>query len=129
METQQPQPSKKILWTGRVISAVVVLMLVFSAVMKLMKPQQVLEEFTRLGYAQTLALGIGIVELACAAIYAIPRTTVLGAILVTAYLGGATATHLRIGDPFVPPVIVGVLVWAGLFLRDPRVRALIPLRR
>ncbi len=121
--------SKKLLWAGRILSALLVLMLLFSGVMKLVKPAPVVEEFVRLGYSENLALGIGIVEIVCAVIYAIPRTSVLGAILLTGYLGGATATHVRIGDPFVAPVILGVLVWGGLFFRDDRLRALLPLRR
>jgi len=116
------------LWAGYVVSALPVLMLVFIAVMKLAKPTMVVDEFTRLGYTENVVIALGIVEFACAIIYATPRTAVLGAILLTGYLGGATATHLRIGDPFIPPIIFGVLVWLGLYLRDPRLRALIPLR-
>jgi hypothetical protein len=104
-------------------------MLLFSAAMKFVKPASVVEGFAHLGYPERLALGLGILELACTVIYVIPRTAVLGAILLTGYLGGAIATHLRIGEPFFMPIILGVLVWGGLFLRDPRVRALIPLRR
>ena len=120
--------SKWMLWTGRIISALPVLMLLFSGAMKLAKPTFVVEEFARLGYDESVVVGIGIVEIACAVIYAIPQTSFLGAILVTGYLGGATATHVRIGDPFYAPVIGGVLVWGGLFLRDARLRALIPWR-
>lgn len=127
METQTV--SKKALWAGRIISALPVLMLIFSGVMKLMKPAPVLQEFARLGYQDRHAVILGIVELACVIIYLIPRTAVLGAILVTAYLGGAVATHLRIGDPFFNPIIPGILVWLGLYLRDPRLRALVPLRK
>jgi len=97
--------------------------------MKLMKPPAVEEGFVHLGYPMSLALGLGILEIACAVIYVIPRTSILGAILLTAYLGGATATQVRVGDAFLGPVIAGVLVWGGLFLRDQRLRALIPLRR
>ena len=121
--------SKTALWTGRIITALAVLMLTFSGVMKLVKPAPLVEEFTRLGYGEGLALGIGIVELACVVLYAIPRTAVLGAVLLTGYLGGAVATHVRIGDQFVSPIVVGVVVWLGLFLRDRRLRALLPLRR
>jgi DoxX-like protein len=120
--------SKKMLWAGYIISVLPVLMLLFSGVMKLMKPASVVEGFVRLGYPEGLALGIGVVELACAALYVIPRTSVLGAILLTGYLGGATATHVRIGEPFFAPIVLGVLVWGGLFLRDARLRALLPLR-
>ena len=121
--------SKKKLWAGRILSALPVLMLLFSGVMKLIKPAPVVQEFARLGYPESVVLGIGILELACTVVYVIPRTSVLGAILVTGYLGGATATHVRIGEAlFIIPVILGVLVWGGLFLRDDRLRALIPLR-
>lgn len=124
----QPQVSKKMLWAGRIVSALPVLMLVFSAVIKLIKPTEVVAEFARLGYPESLVVGIGILELVCTVIYIVPRTSVLGAILLTGYLGGATATHVRVGDPFIPPVLGGALVWAGLYLRDARIRALIPLR-
>ena len=74
------------------------------------------------------ANGLGVLELACTALYVIPRTSVLGAILLTGYLGGATVTHLRIGEPFWGPPLVGVFLWGGLYLRDPRLRALIPFK-
>lgn len=126
----QPAPiSKTALWTGYTLSALPVLLLLFSGVMKLMKPPAVAEGFVHLGYPESLALSLGVVELGCTVAYAIPQTSVLGAILLTGYLGGATATNVRVGDSFVGPVVVGVLVWGGLFLRDQRLRALIPLRR
>jgi uncharacterized protein YndB with AHSA1/START domain len=127
--TQAPAVSKKALWAGRVVSALPVLMLLMSAVMKLVKPAPVVEGFTKLGYPEGLALGIGILELVCTALYILPRTSVLGAILLTGYLGGATATHVRVGDPFFTPVLLGVLVWGGLYLRDERLRALLARRR
>jgi DoxX-like family len=120
--------SKKLLWAGWIASALPVLMLIVSGVMKLVKPAPLVEGLARFGYSDSLALGIGIVELACTVIYLIPRTSVLGAILLTGYLGGATATHVRIGDPFFVPIVLGVLVWAGLLLREERLRALLPLR-
>src|SRR3990172_7719497 len=126
--TQTVPVSKTMLWVGRIMSALPVLLLLFSGAMKLVKPAPVVEGFTHLGYPASLALGIGIVELACAVVYVVPRTAVLGAILLTGYLGGATATHLRIGEPFFMPIILGVLVWGGLYLRDDRLRALLPLR-
>jgi hypothetical protein len=90
---------------------------------------EVRESFARFALPASLSLPIGILEFLCALIYVIPRTSVLGAILLTGYLGGATATHVRIGDPtFIVPVIVGVLIWGGLFLRDARLRSLAPLR-
>ena len=88
----------------------------------------VVEGFVHLGYPESLALAIGIVELACTVLYVIPQTAVLGAIVLTGYLGGATASHVRIGEPFHLAVLLGVLMWGGLYLRDERVRALIPLR-
>lgn len=120
--------SKTLLWTGRVLSALPVLMLLMSGVMKLVKPAPVVEGFAHFGYDESIALAIGIVELVCTVIYVIPQTAVLGAILLTGYLGGATATHVRIGEPFFVPIILGVLVWGGLYLRDARLRALLPLR-
>jgi hypothetical protein len=120
--------SKGTLWAGRVVSALPVLALIASGVMKLVKPPQVTETFANLGWDERLALPLAIVELGCTLIYIIPRTAVLGAILLTGYLGGATATHVRIGDQFIPPIILGVLVWVGLWLRDARLRALTPLR-
>ena len=128
LEPQTAPVSKKRLWAGRIISALPVLMLLFSGAMKLIKPAFLVQEFVRLGYPESLALGIGILELSCTVVYVIPRTSIFGAILLTAYLGGATATHVRIGDPFFGPVVLGVLVWVGLYLRDSRLRALVPLR-
>jgi hypothetical protein len=130
--TQTVPASKKMLWTGRIISAVVVLFLLFDSVIKFIKPTPVVEASAHLGLPDSLAFVLGIILLACTAIYAIPRTSILGAILLTGYLGGAVATHLRIGDPLFShvlfPVYMGVLLWGGLFLREDRLRALIPLR-
>ena len=126
--TQAAPVSKKRLWAGRVLSALPVLALLVSAVMKFVKPAAVVEGFTHLGWPERYALGLGIVELGCSVVYLIPRTAVLGAILMTGFLGGAIATHVRIGEPFYFQVTLGVLVWGGLFLRDDRLRALIPFR-
>ena len=121
--------SKRVLWTGRVLSALPILLLLFSAVMKLMRLPAVVLGFAHYGYPESLIVVIGLLELACTIIYAIPRTAVLGAILTTAYLGGATATNVRVGDlSWIVTVILGVLVWAGLYARDTRLRALLPLR-
>lgn len=128
--TNQPVlVSQKMLWTGRIMSALPVLMLTFSGVMKLLNPPGLADGFNHLGVPVNLALGLGILELSCTIIYVIPRTAVLGAILLTGYLGGAILTHLRVGDPFLAPVLPGVLLWGGLYLRDPWLRTLIPLRR
>jgi len=121
--------SKKKLWAGRIISALPVLLLLFSGVMKLMKPPSVLQGMAAYGYPESLIVVIGLLEIACTVIYTIPRTSILGAILLTGYLGGATATNVRVGNPaFIMTVILGVLAWVGLFLRDDRLRAFLPLR-
>jgi len=121
--------SKPVLWVGRVLSALPVLMLSFSAVMKFSRSPQVMEGFVgKFGYPEGTLLPIGVVELFCALLYAVPRTSVLGAILITGYMGGATATHVRVSDPWFMAVLLGVVAWAGLYLREPRLRALLPLR-
>jgi hypothetical protein len=120
--------SKKALWAGRVISALPVLLMGGGGMFMLVDPVPMLKTFAELGYPASLARPIALVEVACVIIYCIPQTAVLGAILLTGYLGGATATHVRIGQPFYLPVAVGVLVWLGLYLREPEVRALIPWR-
>ena len=127
----EPAPvSKKTLWAGRVISALPVLLLLFSGVMKLMKPPSVLQGFAHYGYSESLIPVLGILEIACTLVYLFPRASVLVAILMTGFLGGATASNVRVGDPaFFITVILGVLVWGGLYLRDNRLRALIPLRK
>lgn len=128
MESAAQTVSMKSLWAGRIISALVVLFLLFDAVAKLMKITPVLEAFTRLGFSTGLAVPIGVLLLVCTIVYVIPPRSILGAVLLTAYLGGATVTHLRAGQPFYFPVVFGVLVWGGLYLREDRLRALIPLR-
>ena len=115
-------------WTGWVLSALPALLLLFSATMKLTKNQQAVDGFKNFGYHDTANLGIGIVELACTVLYLIPRTAVLGAILLTGYMGGAIATHMRVGESFILQIMVGVILWGGLYLRDERLRALLPLR-
>lgn len=122
-------PRKAILWTGRVISALPAVMLLFSASMKLSHAPQFVAMFTnKLGYQESSLTGIGILEIACTALYLIPQTAFLGALLLTGYLGGAIATHVRIGEPFGMPLVLGVLVWVGLYLRESRLKALAPLR-
>jgi DoxX-like family len=120
--------SKGKLWTGRIISAILVLFLLADGLAKVMKAGPVLKAFDELGYARTVAVPIGILLLVCTILYAIPRTSIFGAILLTGYLGGATATHVRAGQPFYFPIVFGVLVWLGLFLRETRLHALVPLR-
>jgi hypothetical protein len=121
--------SKTMYWTGWILTILPVLGLVFSAVMKFLKPDDVLKEFSRLGYTESHAMPLGVTEVVCTILYVIPRTSVLGAILLTGYLGGAIATHVRLGEGFAPPLVMGVLVWLGLFLREPRLWPLVPWRR
>ena len=129
METPTPAVPRSLIWTGYVMSALPVLALIMSAVMKFMKPASVLQGFTHLGYSEGAAFQLGVVEIACTLLYIIPRTSILGAILVTGYLGGAVASTYRVGDSWILTVVFGVLVWGGLFLREPRLRSLIPIRR
>ncbi len=123
--------SAKQLWTGRILSTLAVLFLIFDTVIKLMQIQPVKESFARLGYPTSIAVGIGALELACLALYLIPRSSILGAVLLTGYLGGAVATHVRVGDPLLShtffPVYIGALIWGGLALRNSRVRTLATL--
>ena len=132
-DAQSAPLSKGRLWTGRIMSALPALFLFVDALGKLVKPAPVVEGTLQLGYPESVILGLGIVLLACTVLYVIPRTAILGAILLTGYLGGAVATHVRVGSPLFThmlfPVYVGLLIWAGLYLRDERLRALIPLRR
>ena len=123
--------SKKNLWIGRIVSGLPTLFLLVDGAMKLVKPAVVVEATTKLGYSESLIIPIGIVLIACTLLYLIPTTSVLGAILLTGYLGGAVATHVRAAEgvfPIVFPIIFGALLWLGLYLHDPRLRALIPLR-
>ena len=128
---QNAPASKARLWAGRITSALPILFLLMDGVMKLLKPTPVVEATVRLGYPESTILGMGIVLLICTVIYIIPRTCILGAILLTGYLGGAVATHVRVGEgpfPVLFPVVFGVLIWLGLYLRDDRLAALVPLR-
>jgi DoxX-like family len=121
--------SKKMLWTGRVISAIPILLMIFSAVMKLIKAAPLVQGMSRYGYPESQVVTIGVLELLSCIVYVIPNTAVLGAILMTGYLGGATATNFRMNDPsYIMTFLLGVFVWGGLFFRDARVRALLPLR-
>ena len=131
-DTQTAPASKGMLWAGRIISALPILFLLMDGVMKLFKPAPVVEATVRLGFPESTIVPLGIVLLVCTVIYAIPHTSVLGAILLTGYLGGAVASQLRVGLPLfsnvLAPVYVSALIWGGLYLRDSRLRALIPLR-
>jgi DoxX-like family len=131
LDTRPAAVPRRTFWAGRVVSALPALFLLVDAVMKLVKPAPVVEATLALGYPESVILGLGIVLLACTLLYLIPRTAVLGAILLTGYLGGAVATHVRVGDgtfSVVFPVILGAFLWAGLYLRDERVRSLLPWR-
>ncbi len=125
---EQPTISKGAFWGGWVLSILPCLLLLMSASMKFIHPTGFDEGLKHMGWDAGTMFYIGIVEVACVVIYLIPKTSVLGAILLTAYMGGAVATHVRVGDPYIVPILVGVVIWAGLYLRDVRVRHLIPLR-
>lgn len=123
--------AKPALWAGRIITALALLFLIFDGAIKVLRLGPAVEATAQLGYPTSLVAVIGLVELACLAVYLLPRTSVLGAILLTGYLGGAIATQVRAGTPLfsiVFPVIIGAMIWGGLFLREDRLRALIPLR-
>ncbi len=129
---QAAPTSKAMTWAGRIISGITVLFLIFDGVTKVMKVPQVMAASAKMGYPASAIVGTGITLLICVALYVIPQTSIFGAILLTGYLGGAVATHVFVRDPVfdtVFPIIFGVLVWGGLFLRDGQLRGLIPLRR
>jgi Na+/proline symporter len=131
-ETQPASVSKAALWTGRVLSALPALFLLFDAGMKLVKPDFVVKATVDLGYAESVIVPLGAVLLVSTVLYLLPPTSVLGAILLTGYLGGAVATHVHHGDgPFeiIFPVVFGALLWLGLVLRDAQLRTLLPWRR
>jgi DoxX-like family len=115
-------------WTGWILTGIPALFLLLDTVIHLIEIPPVVEAFVQLGYSPTLARPIGVIELVCLVLYMIPRTSVLGAILLTGYLGGAIASNLRVGNPLFShvlfPVYVGALLWAGLYLREPRLRAI-----
>lgn len=127
MASEQPI-SKAKLWISYVVSALPVMLLLLSASFKFIQPPGFEEGLAHMGWNVTTTFYLGFVEIACVIVYLIPRTAVLGAILIAAYMGGAVATHVRVGDPFWIQVLVGVFVWFGLWLREPRVTALIPFR-
>ena len=117
--------------TGYILSAIPVLFLLMDGIMKLFKPSFVIDATQELGYNETVIVPLGIVLTACTILYMIPRTAFLGAVLLTGYLGGAVATHVRVGGPafnVIFPVVVGLFVWGGLYLRDARVAELLPFR-
>ena len=127
----QSEISKKNIWLGRVIGGLPALFLLVDGAMKLAKPAFVVEATRNLGYAESTIIPIGIVLIICTILYLIPATSVLGAILLTGYLGGAVATHVRAGEGWFSvlfPVVFGIMLWLGLYLQNVRLRTLIPLR-
>lgn len=130
MENQSTKTRRP--WAGYVISGLPSLFLLVDAIGKFVKPAPVVEGTLALGFPENVILPLGIILLISTLLYLIPQTSVLGAILLTGYLGGAVATHVRIGNPLLThtlfPVYLGVLIWLGLYLRDVRLRALVPLR-
>jgi hypothetical protein len=129
MNTHTAVGSKQ-LWAGRIVSALVVLALLGSGAGKLSHQEAIVTDFIgKFGYPETVLGAIGATEILCALLYAIPQTSVLGAILLTGYFGGAIATHVRIEEAFVPPLMIGVLIWLGLYLRTGALRALVPWKK
>jgi DoxX-like family len=124
--------SRRALWTGRVISGLAVAFLIFDSLGKLLEVQPVIDGTKQLGYPPDVVFGLGVTLLSCVLAYLIPRTSVLGAMLLTGYLGGAVATHMRVGSPLFThilfPTYVAAFLWGGLMLRDARLRAFLPWR-
>ena len=123
----------KTIWVGRILSALAILFLSFDTIVKVLRLPVAIEGTTQLGYPESTVFVIGIIQLVCLVLYVIPQTSVFGAILFTGYLGGALATHLRIGSPLFThilfPIYVALLIWGGLYAREPRLRAMVPIRR
>lgn len=130
--TSSVPPPKKALLVGRILTGLALLFLLWDSAIKFTSIAPVLESFERLGFRPGLAPRIGMIELGCVMFYLIPRTAFMGAALLTAYLGGAVACQLRIGEPLFShilfPIYVGLLVWGGIYLREPRLRAVFPFR-
>ena len=126
---QDPTSSKKAAWIGWTLTVLASGMFIMSATMKFLAPPAVLQMFGHLGWQPGALVPLAILELTCALLYLIPPVSVLGAIVLTGFLGGAIATHVRIGEPVVMHVFIGLFIWGGLYLREPRLRELIPLRK
>lgn len=125
----QSSTSKKMLWAGRAVSGATVLLMLFAAIVKLFPSPELIQGFQQYGYPGSLVVTVGVIELVCTLVYLLPPTRVLGAILLTGALGGATATNVRVDQAtWIMPVVLGMLVWLGLYLRDERLRALLPTR-
>jgi uncharacterized protein YjeT (DUF2065 family) len=127
--TQTAAVSKKTLWTGIILSALPSILFIFTGIFPFINPAAAQQGTAHMGYQAHHSVLIAVLEIGCAIIYMIPRTSVLGAILLTGYLGGATASHIRIGEPPVAPLVVAAFVWLGIYLREPRLRALLPVRK
>lgn len=121
--------NQALLWTGWVLTGLVGLLMAFAGVMGISPPPEAAEQAAKYGYPDGVMFSIGVTALVCALLYVIPQTAALGAVLLTGYMGGAIATHVSAGEEFAPAAVVGVVVWLALYLRDPRVRELLPLRR
>ncbi|HEY8228321.1 MAG TPA: DoxX family protein [Pyrinomonadaceae bacterium] len=121
--------SKAATWIGRIISILISLLFIFSASFKFIDGPQVTEGFVHLGLPERMMKPLGVLELTCVVLYLIPATSVVGAILLTGYIGGAICTHWRVGDPFYVQILTGILIWLGFYLREDRLKPLMPLRR
>ena len=120
--------ASKVVWVGRVLSGLASLAFLMSAAMKLKPGPEVMQGMAHLGLRESMIMPLAILELSCVVIYLIPQTAVLGAILLTGYIGGTILTHWRVGDPFFVNIALGLVVWLGLYLRESRLKALIPVR-
>ena len=121
--------SAKVMWVGRGITAVVALAFLISAVLKLVGGPDVKAGIAHLGLPESMLVPLAILEIACVVVYLIPPAAVLGAVLLTGYIGGAICTHWRVGDPFYLHIVLGIVVWLGIYLREPRLHAVLPLRK
>jgi hypothetical protein len=129
VESSRRAENQAIVWTTRILRTLAVLFLIVDAIGKILRLAPYVEGTAKVGYPASCLVPLGVTLLAITVLYAIPRTAVLGALLLTAYLGGAVATHVRMGQPFIVPILFGVIVWGCLYLRDPRLRALLPCDR
>lgn len=118
----------KALWAGRALSVLAAFPFLLSSIMKLKGSADVIQGFSHLGWPESSIMTIAILELFCVVLYVIPQSAVFGAILLTGYIGGAIATHLRLGEPTFTQIIIGLLIWGSLYLREPRLRKILPLR-
>jgi hypothetical protein len=127
-EERVDTPGKKAIWTGRVISILASLMFLVSAFFKFKGGPDLAEGMTHLGLPASMVIPLGILEVTVTVVYLIPQTAVLGAVLLTGYIGGALCTHWRVGDSFIVHIVLGLMMWLGLYLREPRLRPLLPIR-